>query len=238
MDRPTVRQVRDPRLFLPAAIGIAVVVVLGFGPSYFYRPFITPKDSLTVLVHLHGALMSAWIALFTAQVILVASGRADLHRRLGRVGFVLLVLIVLVLLPTVIIAAKLGGNHMPGPPLPGLALVFNLLTTFVVLAGLGLHFRFRSDVHKRLMILAALTAMEAAVSRLPLEFLDNVVKTHAANDALLLLVVAVDTIRHRRLHPAFLWGTVFVVCMQTFSTWLAGTETWGRLARTILNAFT
>jgi hypothetical protein len=232
------RNFRDPRLFLPAAIGIGIVVVLGFGPTYFYRPFITPKDSLTTLVHLHGALMSAWIALFITQVILVASGRTDLHRRLGRLGFLLLLLIILVALPMIVVAAKLGGDHMPGPALPGLALVLGLLTSFVTLAGLGLHYRFRSDVHKRLMILAALAATEAAVSRLPLDLLDSYVKVHAANDALVLLVVMVDSIRHRRLHPAFLWGTAFLIFMQTFATWLAGTAAWERVARSILALFT
>ena len=126
---------------------------------------------------------------------------------------------------------------MPGPALPGLALVLGLLSTFVTLAGLGLHYRFRSDIHKRLMILAALAAMEAAVSRLPLNFLDSYVKVHAANDALVLLVVLVDSIRHRRLHPAFLWGTAFLIFMQTFTTWLAGTAAWERAARSILAVF-
>lgn len=237
MQKPTVRNSPDARLFLPAAIGVCIVVVLGFGPTYFYRPFATPKDSLTVLVHLHGALMSAWIALFATQVILVAAGRTDLHRRLGTLGFVLLFLIALVALPTIIVAAKLGGDHMPGPALPGLALVLGVMITFLTVAGLGLHYRFRSDVHKRLMILAALAAMEAALSRLPLEFLDSNVKVHVANDALLLLVVIVDSVRHRRLHPAFLWGTVFLVFMQSFSTWLAGTPAWARAAQSILDAF-
>lgn len=237
LQQSTARHSRDPRLFLPAAIGIGIVVVLGFGPTYFYRPFTAPKDSLTTLVHLHGALMTTWIALFTTQVILVASGRTDLHRRVGRLGFVLLFLIIIVALPMIIVAAKLGGDHMPGPALPGLALVLGLLSTFVTLAGLGLHYRFRSDIHKRLMILAALAAMEAAVSRLPLNFLDSYVKVHAANDALVLLVVLVDSIRHRRLHPAFLWGTAFLIFMQTFTTWLAGTAAWGRAARSILAVF-
>lgn len=237
MQQSTARHSRDRQLFLAAAIGIGIVVVLGFGPTYFYRPFTTPKDSLTTLVHLHGALMTTWIALFTTQVILVASGRTDLHRRVGRLGFVLLFLIIIVALPMIIVAAKLGGDHMPGPALPGLALVLGLLSTFVTLAGLGLHYRFRSDIHKRLMTLAALAAMEAAVSRLPLNFLDSYVKVHAANDALVLLVVLVDSIRHRRLHPAFLWGTAFLIFMQTFTTWLAGTAAWERAARSILAVF-
>ena len=162
MHKATVSRSPDRLLFLLAAVGIGIVVVLGFGPTYFYRPFATPKDSLTVLVHVHGALMSAWIALFITQVILVAVGRTELHRRLGKLGFVLLWLIVLVLLPMTIVAAKLGGDHMPGPPLPGLALVLGLLFGFLTFAGLGLHYRFRSDIHKRLMTLAALAAMEAA----------------------------------------------------------------------------
>ena len=237
VQEPRSRLSRDSRLFLPAAIGIGIGVVLGFGPTYFYRPFVTPKDSLTLLVHLHGALMSAWIALFATQVILVATGRTALHRRLGRVGIVLLFLIALVALPMIIVAAKLGGDHMPGPALPGLALVLGLLISFLTLAGLGLHYRFRSDIHKRLMILAALAAMEAAVSRLPLDFSDSIVRVHAANDALLLLVVAADSIRHRRVHPAFLWGSVFLIAVQTFSTWLSGTAVWGRIAQSILAAF-
>jgi hypothetical protein len=237
MQRPTVRNTHDSLLFLPAAILIGIVVVLGFGPTYFYRPFATPKDSLTVIVHVHGALMSAWIALFIIQVILVAAGRTDLHRRLGKLGFVLLFLIAIVALPMLIVAAKLGDDHMPGPALPGMALVLGFLIAFVTLAALGLHYRFRSDVHKRLMFLAALAAMEAAVSRLPLDFLDSNVKVHVANDALLLLVIIADSIRHRRLHPAFLWGTVFLVFMQTFSTWLSGTAAWERVARSILNTF-
>jgi hypothetical protein len=74
----------------------------------------------------------------------------------------------------------------------------------------------------------------ASVSRLPLDFLDSIVRVHAANDAFLLLLVVIDTVRHRRLHPAFLWGTAFVLSMQAFSTWLSATAFWERAARAIL----
>ena len=42
---------------------------------------------------------------------------------------------------------------------------------------------------------------------------------------------AIDSLRHRRVHPAFLWGTIFLVSVQTFSTWLAGTAAWEHIAR-------
>jgi len=42
----------------------------------------------------------------------------------------------------------------------------------------------------------------------------------------LLACVAFDTVKHRRLHPVFLWGTIFVIAMQPLRLLLAGTDTW------------
>lgn len=228
------RPMTDRTVFLPAALVVCLLVVVGFGPSYYYRPFLAPAQSLTLLVHVHGALMTAWITLFAVQVVLVAIGRRDLHRRIGVVGFVLLPLIFAVLVPTTVIAARLGGNHMPGPPLPALALVLALLLEFLVFAGLGLYRRRQADVHKRLMLLAAICAMEAGVSRIPVDFLGSLFRVHVANDALLLVVIALDALRHRRLHRTFLWGFVFIVSVQAFSSWFAGTDLWLGVAQDIV----
>jgi Na+/H+-dicarboxylate symporter len=86
----------DRWIYWSAAVAICVVVVLGFAESYFLRPFLAHADSLTTLVHVHGALMTAWIALFIAQTMLVAIGHRGLHRRLGTLGMVLVALIFVV----------------------------------------------------------------------------------------------------------------------------------------------
>ena len=227
----------DRGIYVSAGIAVCTLVVAGFWSSYFSKLLSVPSEPLTTLVHLHGALMSAWIALFIVQVSLVFAGRVDLHRRLGIIGFALLTLIVIVAVPTTIVATKLGGNHMPGPPLPGLALVAALFLEFVALGSLGLFYRHRSDVHKRLMLLAACAAMEAGVSRLPWGFLDGVVKIHLVNDLLPLAVIVFDTIRHRRLHPAFLWGFVSLVTAQMLSAWIAGTAWWFHTAQGLMSNF-
>ena len=46
-------------------------------------------DPLPPLLHVHGAVFSAWIVLLIVQVSLVAADRVDLHRRLGLMGFCL-----------------------------------------------------------------------------------------------------------------------------------------------------
>ena len=227
----------DRGIYVSAAMAICALVVAGFWPSYFSKLFSAESQPLTVLVHVHGALMTAWIALFVVQVLLVTMGRVDLHRRMGVLGVALLALILIVAVPTTIVATKLGGHHMPGPALPGLALVIAAFTEFITLGSLGLFYRHRSDIHKRLMVLATFAATDAGVARLPFDFLDSIAKVHLANDLVLFAVIAIDTARHRRLHPAFLWGSAFLVALQTLSAWLSGTEWWMRTAQEIMSNF-
>jgi len=228
------KRAADRRLFLVGTIVISAMVVAGFAKTYFFRALFPAQESLTVLVWAHGLLMSGWIALFVAQVLLVAMGRTDWHRGLGQLEVALLALIAMVSVPTVLVAARLGGDHMPGPALPALASVSGFLFTFLGLAAAGLLLRGHPDAHKRLMLVATLVAMEAATSRLPFDFLNSTLRIHAANDVVLLGMLGYDTLKHRRLHPAFLCGALAVVIMQAATMWTAQTPAWLRIARSIV----
>jgi hypothetical protein len=48
------------------------------------------------------------------------------------------------------------------------------------------------------------------------------------------VVVLVDTLRHRRLHPAFGWGAAFVIAMVPLRIALAGTDAWTRFAASLV----
>ena len=50
-------------------------------------------------------------------------------------------------------------------------------------------------------------------------------------------VVMVDTIKYRRLHPAFLWGSLFLVSVQALSAWISGTSVWLHIAQAIMKPF-
>ena len=77
----------DRRLFAGVAVGLALLVLVGFAQTYYLKVlFRTPP--LRALLHVHGIVMTAWIVLFAVQVRLVAAHRTDLHRRLGVVGAV------------------------------------------------------------------------------------------------------------------------------------------------------
>jgi hypothetical protein len=79
--------------------------------------------------------------------------------------------------------------------------------------------------------------MMAGVSRIPLDFLDSIPKVHMANDVVLLAIVIVDTVKHRRLHPAFFWGSLFLVSVQALSTWISRTSVWLHIAQVIMKPF-
>jgi hypothetical protein len=57
------------------AIAMAFVVFLGFAPSYYLRSRFGLGPQLTPLLHLHGAVMTAWFALLIVQTTFIAAGR-------------------------------------------------------------------------------------------------------------------------------------------------------------------
>jgi hypothetical protein len=100
-------------VFFPAMAGLFLVFVfIGFAPTYYLAGlFRAPLPNL--LVHIHGAVFSAWILLLITQTSLVDGSRVDVHRRLGMLGFGLACLMVVLGL---LVSAD---RHLRGPlPIP------------------------------------------------------------------------------------------------------------------------
>ena len=74
--------------------------------------------------------------------------------------------------------------------------------------------RRRPDFHKRYMLLATACMMPSAFSRIPLNLtfmMSDFLSILVLSDLLILLWIAVDTMRNRRLHPAFGWGGLILI---------------------------
>ncbi len=133
---------------------------------------------------------------------------------------------------TAIAAAARGAS--PGPPaLQFLVIPLGDMLVFAILVGTALYWRrSRLDIHKRLMLLAAVNLLAPAIARIPLSFIANggALAFFGLTDLCILACVGFDTIRNRRLHPAFLWGTLFIIGAQPLRLMLAGTDLWLRFA--------
>lgn len=227
------RRTAERRLYLGAAILAALVVVAGFARTYYLKgAFGTPE--LSILKHAHGLVMTTWFALFLVQVSLVAAGRTDVHRKLGVAGTLVAVLVVVVGTMTALTAAK-SGVSPPGAPPALIFLVIPLgdLVVFALLFSAAIAYRKRPDIHKRLMLLTTLSILTAAIARIPIDALaaGGLPAFFIATDLFILGCVAYDTVRNRRLHPAFFAGVILVIGSQVGRILLAGTPQWTQFAK-------
>ena len=210
------------------AVGTALIVFAGFARTYYLKELFGTR-SLTLLLHVHGLVMTLWFVLFLVQVRLVAARRTDLHRRLGVIGALLALLVVTAGATTIIIRAK--PHFKPGHSLAFLAFQLSILLVFAVLVAAAILLRRRSNFHKRLMLFASVSILQPAIVRLPLRFIQtNPLVSFGLLDLCVLAPVAFDTIKNRRLHPAFGWGALLIVASQPLSFLLGATHVWTRFA--------
>src|SRR5690606_12535728 len=150
------------------AVVVLVLILGGFSERYYAR--LAGIEAATPLVHVHAAVFAAWFAVLLAQTLLVASGRRDLHRRLGIAGAALVPAVFGIGLATSLAAARTGWNPagIPGGVLGFFALGVIDTCLFAAFASAALLNRHRPEAHKRLIILASVSLLWAAISRLPI----------------------------------------------------------------------
>ena len=207
---------KSSRIFF---IGIGVycilLAVVGFGPN-LYANF-QGKISFPPIVHLHGALMLAWLTLYTVQATLVARGNLALHRRMGWATVVLAAVIWLFMGATQISALQRYDPEKFAFILQPMLIGFGQEVVFPVLVIWAVLARQQADWHKRLMTLATFVLMQAALDRmfwLPNEGLPMFWHAGLRLYVLLLLPLFVfDLVRLKRLHPATLIGSALIVAM-------------------------
>ena len=227
---PAAAAKRDHTFYCVMAGIAAVTVFAGFAPTYFLRSF-SDRPALSPLLHLHGLVFTSWVVLFVTQVSLVATRRVALHRRLGVLGLVIAVSMVVVGTMAAIDAARRGFTP-PGapPPLVFLAIPLGDMVVVSLLVATGLHFRRRPEIHRRVMLVTMLALMTPAIARLPF-MPQHILAFLGTTDLLLVACLVYDRITRGRIHPAFLWGTSFVVLSQVARIAIAGTAMWMGFAK-------
>jgi hypothetical protein len=221
---------RDRRFFTGMALAAALVVFVGFAPTYYLKgAFAAP--ALRPLLHLHGALFTSWIVLFLVQTVLVAARRVDVHRRLGVAGGALAVAMFGVGLAAAVGSARRGFTPPGGPPaLVFFAIPFFDMFVFASLIGTGLYLRRRSEAHKRLMLLATIGLLPAALARLPHIGAAGPPGFFGATDLFVIACIVYDRVTRGRVHPAFLWGGLGLIASQVLRLVIGGTPAWQAFA--------
>ena len=199
---------------------LLVAVLVGFARTFFLRAWFEqgPVELTPVLV-VHGLALTAWFVLFFVQTVLVARGRLATHRRLGAIGGVVVAMLVpscLAVVLGIVDSWRSAGIDVEAQrPLLSMIVWGNLgaLFAFVVLFACGVLKRRVPDSHKRLMLLASISLMSPAISRIALlpvfAGMDLVFVTVAGVLLLVLVVALFDLVTLRRVHRETLWGGPF-----------------------------
>jgi hypothetical protein len=225
----------DRHFYTGMAVAAAVVVFVGFAPTFFLRASYQSMPLPTYL-QVHGFFFTTWIALFIAQTLLVAARRTAAHRRLGWATAALAVVMVAV----GTIAGIWSMRRQVDAGLAEQAQAF--LTTplfsmvaFAVLVGAAIRFRRDPQMHKRLMLLATISILDAAVARLPLEFLKTSSWSYLpTTDVFLAAAILYDVVSRRTVHQAYIWGGLLLVIEQALRIPIGETAAWQAFARILI----
>lgn len=217
---------REGRFFyVGIAVCCAMVAFGGFLPTYWVK-LASGTFHGTPIQHLHGALFFTWYLFFASQTLMVATGRLSSHRSWGLAGISLATAMafsmVMVTLDGIAIAEGLGlgeqARRFAVVPLGSLP----LFALFFISAIVNVQ---KPALHKRLMVLASVPLLQAAMARVFLTFLappdavgpPPVAVTIAPGLAIDLLLVAAmlhDRRVYGRVHWVYKAGVILVLIKQ------------------------
>jgi hypothetical protein len=213
------------RIFIPVLVALAwLSLLLGFVPDMF-RHVASDDPAYPLVIHVHAAAFTAWMALLAAQTTLVQGHRLDVHRRLGRVGLVLAIAMC-VLGPWAGIASETQHFGTPRSDPGFLAIMCVQMIGFAVQVSAAAALRADAAAHKRLMLLATLFLTTAGFARWLAEPLGTVfgesatgffVSFFGGSLVLVLLLGLYDLATRGRLHPAYVTGAAIGIACEVAS---------------------
>jgi hypothetical protein len=228
--------------YLTMTVLIWLGVLAGFGTDIATHL----SRSYPLIVHVHAVAMVSWLGLFTAQVLLVRTGRTAWHRRLGLIA-PWLAAAMLVLGPATAIFMDRLAFETKGASPNFLAVQLSDMLAFATLTAAALLLRGNSAAHKRLMLLGTLYISDAGFARWLGDSLEATVTTFAgdgywaffasaytANVVLVLVFGGLDFVINRRLHPAYLAGAAWTFALMLGSAGLFFNPAWHMLAMRLI----
>jgi hypothetical protein len=208
-----------------------VIAVVGFAPrslAILGGTMVNPP----LVVHLHAAVMVSWTLLLALQAMLSLVGRMDLHRRAGLASLVIAPAVLLMLI-TVTIVRQNDAAGTPAAPIVNNILFLQLRSillfpTFFVWA-LATR-RTDPQTHKRMILLATLMLLDAAIARmgwLPFNtFPNDYLAVHVYLLLLLVPALLYDLLTLGRIHRAWIAGLALVLPWVIATQFVWGSDWW------------
>ena len=143
------------------AIGLIVLAFLGFWPTYFSK-FFDGTANFNSYFHFHFAMASMWIALLILQPILIKKKKFSIHRKIGKLSFMILPLFFISVI--LLKHSNLGGQVNEGL---GASLWLQLkdLVIIGIMFTIAIVNKSNMQIHARAMIATGIVFIEPTLGR-------------------------------------------------------------------------
>lgn len=237
------RDTRNRFYFWVASICL-FVPLLTFAPTYYLQ---LPAGTVvgTRGLHLHALVFTAWPAFFLLQTWFAATGRLHRHRSWGLAGIALGTALILSGIASTVrqLDANLSAGYGEAARAFAIVPVTQMLLFTLLFAGAIATYA-RTDFHKRLMLMATVILMPAALVRIPFALIFGVgpglrpgngvapppvlMPAIAAIlvDVLLVAAMIYDRRTHRRVHPTYVIGAIVVLTIHILMVPFSRTALW------------
>lgn len=167
------RKSSERKFYSRMALFLVFLVLLGFGPSFYLRGIVPsyprPNPTLPPAVLLHGSVFTLWMLAIVAQTQLIAARRHAVHMQLGKLTFLLALLMIPVMYLTAVWQVARANQPPFTDPLTWTILPLAVIVPFAVLISQGWSKRRDVQSHKRYMLSAAIISMMGpSIGRLPM----------------------------------------------------------------------
>ena len=210
-------------------------VLYGFARTYFLVGMVAAPLP-NKLIHLHGAAFTSWMILLIVQTALVSTKHVKWHMKLGLFGFGLAVAMVVLGSLAAVNAMQRGSGPLGLDPQTFFVIPVSGMLLFGTLVFFAFKLRRNAEAHKRLILMATMAIMDAAVGRWqhpailqripPMQ--DLVILT------LLLLLVGFDLFNLHRVSKYTWRGALLVVAVHAVRVPLGHTAAWHAMTRHLL----
>ncbi len=191
----------DRYFYFAMSVLLAAIVVWGFSRTVDHN-LVRAAPARPLLLWIHGAAFSAWVAFYIFQSALVRTRNVKWHRFFGWFGTGLAAFMIPLGLTIAVIMTRFDMQVLKQTGIETfLAIPFFDMLAFGLLVGLAIYWRKQPELHRRLLFIATCGLMDAPFGRFDTLFNHNLY--YLCLDGVMLLGLARDLMVNRSIHKVY-----------------------------------
>jgi hypothetical protein len=220
--------------YLCMSLVLAAVVILGFSRTVDANLF-HGNPPRPLLLWIHGAAFSTWVAFFIAQSALVRARRVSVHRLLGWFGTGLAAVMVILGFTIAAVMARFDTFVLRQQDVASfMSVPFADMILFGSCIALAIYWRKNPEYHRRLVFIATCQLMDAPFGRF--DFMFNHSLFYPGLDCLIALGMVRDWVVDKRVHKVYLYALPSLIVVQSLAVylWKINPKWWQAITQAIM----